>query len=78
MPLDADFHTILAVAGASGPSVIRLRLQGLGAPQVVEIIQNVLAGFETDLKRACLITARAHKTPCHWLPVGHRNHHGTS
>ena len=31
--LDADFHTILAVSGANGPSVIRLRLQGLGALQ---------------------------------------------
>jgi predicted nuclease of predicted toxin-antitoxin system len=68
--LDADFHAILAVAGASGPSVIRLRLQGLGAPKVVEIIQNVLASFETDLKRGCLITVRVHKTTCHWLPVG--------
>jgi predicted nuclease of predicted toxin-antitoxin system len=68
--LDADFHTILAVSGASGPSVIRLRLQGLGAPEVVELVQNVLAGFEADLKRGSLVTVKAHKTTCHWLPVG--------
>jgi len=39
--LDADFHTILAVSGATAPSVIRLRRQGLRAPAVVEIIRNV-------------------------------------
>ena len=38
--LDADFHTILAVSGASGLSVIRLRMQGLGAPEVVEVVQT--------------------------------------
>lgn len=31
--LDADFHTILAVSGASGPSVIRLRFAGSGCPR---------------------------------------------
>jgi predicted nuclease of predicted toxin-antitoxin system len=47
--LDADFHAILSVSAASGPSVIRLRLQGLGASEVAEVVQNVLAGFEADL-----------------------------
>jgi predicted nuclease of predicted toxin-antitoxin system len=37
--LDADFHTMLAVSGASGPSVIRLRMQGLGATEVVELVR---------------------------------------
>jgi predicted nuclease of predicted toxin-antitoxin system len=68
--LDTDFHTILAVSGATGPSVIRLRLQGLGAAEVVELIQRVVADFEADLSRGSLVTVKAHKTTCHRLPVG--------
>jgi predicted nuclease of predicted toxin-antitoxin system len=47
--LDADFHAILAVSGAQGPSVIRMRLQGLGAPEVVEVVRKVMASFEVEL-----------------------------
>ncbi|HEY3936800.1 MAG TPA: DUF5615 family PIN-like protein [Bryobacteraceae bacterium] len=68
--LDADFHTILAVSGASGPSVIRLRMQSLGASEVVKPVQTVLAGFESDLKHGSLVTVKAHKTTCHRLPIG--------
>jgi predicted nuclease of predicted toxin-antitoxin system len=68
--LDADFHTILAVSGAFGPSVIRVRLQGLGAPETVALVRKVLAGFEADLARGSLITVKARKTTCHRLPVG--------
>ena len=68
--LDADFHTMLAVSRASGPSVIRLRMQGLGAWQVVELVESVLAGFGDELKRGSLVTVKAHKITCHRLPVG--------
>jgi len=68
--LDADFHMMLAVSGASGPSVVRLRLQGLVASELVEVVQNVLAAFEADLNRGSLVTVKAHKTTCHQLPIG--------
>ena len=47
--LDADFHTILAVSGASGPSVIRLRIQGLGAQQVVVYLTDLETIWDADL-----------------------------
>jgi predicted nuclease of predicted toxin-antitoxin system len=68
--LDADFHAILAVSGAAGPSVIRMRLQGLGAAEVVEVVRRVLASFEVELERGALITVKALKTTCHRLPIG--------
>ena len=68
--LDADFHAILAVSGARGPSVIRMRLQGLGASAVVEVVRKVLASFEAELKGGSLITVKALKTTCHRLPIG--------
>ena len=68
--LDADFHSILAVSGASGPSVIRLRIQGLGAEEIVELVRKVLIGFGADLERGSLVTVKAHKTTCHRLPIG--------
>ena len=68
--LDADFHTILAVSRAQGPSVIRMRLQGLGAPEVVELVRAALAGLEAELKRGSLVTVKALKTTCHRVPAG--------
>ena len=68
--LDADFHTVLAVSRASGPSVIRLRMQGLGSQEVVDVVRRVLAGFEAELKRGSLVTVKAHKITCHRLPIG--------
>jgi predicted nuclease of predicted toxin-antitoxin system len=68
--LDADFHAILSGSGAQGPSVIRMRLQGLGAPEVVDVVRKVLESFEVELERGALITVKTLKTTCHRLPIG--------
>ena len=70
--LDADFHAILAVSGAGGPSVIRIRRQGLDASAVVKLIEQVLADYEFDLARGSLVTVKRNKTTCHKLPIGGR------
>ena len=69
--LDADFHAILAVSGASGPSVIRIRIEGLGAQAMVELLSHVLAVYSSHLKRGALITVKSHKITHHRLPIGH-------
>ena len=68
--LDADFHAILAVSAANRPSVVRIRMQGLDAAAVVEIILNVLMSFGTDLQKGSLVTVKARKMTCHKLPIG--------
>ena len=68
--LDADFHTILAVSGAGGPSVIRVRIQGLDGQALAELVQQVIIGFGDDLKRGSLVTVKARKITCHRLPIG--------
>jgi predicted nuclease of predicted toxin-antitoxin system len=68
--MDADFHTIIAVSGRSRPSVIRIRMQGLHAPEIAQLIEEVLLDFSPDLLRGALITIKARKITCHRLPIG--------
>ncbi len=69
--LDADFHAMLAVSGAKRPSVIRVRIEGLRAPELVHVIHKVIKRFETEVANGCLLTIKARKTTCHALPIGH-------
>lgn len=40
--LDADFHKLLAISGAAGPSVIRVRIEGLRAADIVLLLASVI------------------------------------
>jgi len=66
----AAFHAILAVSRARAPSVIRIRLQGLDALAIVELVRQVLAGFMDELSDGGLVTVKANKITCHRLPIG--------
>lgn len=68
--LDADFHALLATSMASTPSVIRLRFQGLGGPDVASHVAKVVTRFAGELTDGCLITVKPNKTTCRRLPVG--------
>lgn len=68
--LDAGFHAILAVSGAEGPSVSRVRIQGLRALEIATLIQRVTIRFEAELAAGALITVKPKKTTCHRLPIG--------
>jgi predicted nuclease of predicted toxin-antitoxin system len=39
--LDADFHSLLATGGARGPSVIRIRKEGLDAAALAVLPQGI-------------------------------------
>jgi predicted nuclease of predicted toxin-antitoxin system len=65
--LDADFHAILAVSGASKPSIIRVRLQGLNGKGLSRIVREVLARYATEVTGGCMITVKLRKKNCHLL-----------
>ena len=68
--LDADFHAELAVSGASRPSVIRLRIQGLDGPTVAKLVKAIVSEHGSALLRGCMVSAKARKTTVHYLPIG--------
>lgn len=67
--LDADFHALLAVSGATGPSVLRIRMEGLKADQVVLLVERVLALASDELNQGAMITLTDGKVRIKLLPV---------
>lgn len=67
--LDADFHALLAVSGAHGPSVLRIRMEGLKADQVASLIERVFAVAGNDLTLGSLITVAGQKIRIKRLPI---------
>ena len=54
--LDADFHKLLAISGATGPSVIRIRIQGLRAEGLARLLVNVLQVCRGELTKGAMIS----------------------
>ena len=67
--LDADFHAQLALSGAAGPSVIRIRIEGLKAKQLAELLVRVLEQCGEDLKAGAMITVTESSVRIRHLPL---------
>lgn len=67
--LDADFHALLAVTGETGPSVLRIRMEGLKADQVASLVERVLTLASDELNQGAMITLVNGKVRIKLLPV---------
>ena len=67
--LDADFHAQLALSGAAGPSVIRIRIEGLKAKQLADLLVRVLEQCGDDLKSGAMVTVTESSVRIRHLPL---------
>ena len=67
--LDADFHALLALAGASSPSVIRIREEGLRGPELATLVAGTIGLCGEDLACGAVVTVRGGSVRVRRLPV---------
>jgi len=67
--LDADFHSLLAMDGASKPSVIRIREEGLKGAELAALILGIGNQFKTELQGGCVMTFLGGKIRHRALPL---------
>jgi predicted nuclease of predicted toxin-antitoxin system len=62
--LDADFHSLLVSGGDRGPSVIRIRKEGLDATALAALLQGIWSGIEDALEEGAMVTVRSARCGC--------------
>lgn len=67
--LDADFHALLAIADATGPSVIRVRKEGLQARAIADLLMAVWPCIEQSVIDGAMITITEKSIRVRGLPV---------
>ena len=67
--LDADFHALLALTNATGPSVIRIRVEGLKAPAAATLLWPLAGMYSDALDRGAVITVTARNIRVRRLPL---------
>ena len=67
--LDADFHAILALAGSAGPSVIRIRREGLDGERLARLLTTIWPKIEERIAEGALVTVTEHTLRMRHLPI---------
>ncbi|MGH7284377.1 MAG: DUF5615 family PIN-like protein [Polyangiaceae bacterium] len=69
LTLDADFHAILARTQAAGPSVIRIRCEGLDATRLVLLIRSALDQLADEMAKGAIATVDERRIRWRHLPI---------
>lgn len=67
--LDADFHTLLALSGLTGPSVIRIRIEGLRGEALAKLLVSLLQVCGDDLLNGAMVSVTEKGIRIRRLPV---------
>ena len=67
--LDADFHALLANSLTSGPSVVRIRDEGMKADQVTTLLLQLAGQFADQLLAGCAMSVRCGRVRYRLFPL---------
>ena len=67
--MDADFSALLALSGASNPSVVHVRVEGLDHGRMASLLEHVLAAVGDDLQGGCVASVTPAGIRVRRLPV---------
>jgi predicted nuclease of predicted toxin-antitoxin system len=71
--LDADFHALLAISDADGPSVIRVRQQGLDGAALADLLRAIWARIGQAIETGAMVTVTESAIRVHRLPISGRD-----
>jgi predicted nuclease of predicted toxin-antitoxin system len=67
--LDADFHALIALSGATFPSVIRIRIERLRGEEVAQLLYIILNQCQKDLEAGAFVSVSEHQIKVRRLPI---------
>lgn len=67
--LDADFHSLLALTGATCPSVIRIRIEKLRAQALTHLLIDIIRECQTDLEQGAALSVELNPIRIRRLPL---------
>jgi predicted nuclease of predicted toxin-antitoxin system len=67
--LDADFHALIALSGAKGPSSIGFRIEGLKADRIASLLHQVAGSAASDIEGGAVVSIDETSVRVRKLPI---------
>jgi len=67
--MDADFHALLALSNATSPSVIRIRIEGLKAAAVAQLLMHLVEDWSSELESGVMLSIQRRRIGVRHLPL---------